>query len=155
MMIYSPCCNIYIQARSEWLVSHLSTISLREQVAFDNEARFVLDHNDYWIVIEQAHWNNSLRLSDTLSDSQAIKSLLFIRSAACTADKQYIVLGLTQSGLEPTIYHTGGEHTNRCDLHFTQPDRCITDAAYILQNIDLLTCLIIYTYQYLQKNNIR
>ena len=52
--------------------------------------------------------------SDTLSWFQANQSLLFLLNAVCLAKKQqntnFIVIGLTRLGLEPTIYHTSGEH---------------------------------------------
>jgi hypothetical protein len=44
--------------------------------------------------------------------------LLFLLNAGCLAEKQQIqilVFGLTQPGLEPTIYRTPGEHAN----HYT------------------------------------
>ena len=53
--------------------------------------------------------------SDTLSRFRAKHSLLFLRNAACLAEKQQIPIGLTRMGLEPTIYHTRGEHAN----HYT------------------------------------
>ena len=56
--------------------------------------------------------------SDTLSWLRADQSLLFLLNAACLAEKQQILIEvfcLTRSGLEPTIYHTGGEHAN----HYT------------------------------------
>ena len=54
----------------------------------------------------------------TLSRFRANKSLLSLLNAVCLAEKQQIpilVFGLTRSGLEPTIYHTHGEHAN----HYT------------------------------------
>ena len=67
-----------------------------------------------------AHWNNSPLVdksphSDTLYWFQANQTLLFLFNAACLAEKQHIpilVFGLAQAGLEPTIYHTRGEHAN-------------------------------------------
>jgi hypothetical protein len=57
--------------------------------------------------------------SDTLSWFRANKSLLFLLGAACLAEKQriqnFIVFGLTRSGLEHTIYRTRGEYAN----HYT------------------------------------
>jgi hypothetical protein len=56
--------------------------------------------------------------SDTLSSFRANQSLLFLLNAACLAEKQnsnITVFVLIRSGLEPTIYHTWGEHTN----HYT------------------------------------
>jgi hypothetical protein len=41
--------------------------------------------------------------------------LVFLLNVACLADTNFIVFGLTRSGLEPTIYHTRVEHTN----HYT------------------------------------
>jgi hypothetical protein len=39
--------------------------------------------------------------------------LLFLLSVACLAtNTNFIVFGLTWSGLEPTIYHTRGQHAN-------------------------------------------
>ena len=70
-----------------------------------------------------AHWNNSPRIdmsphSDTLAWFRANQSLFFLLNAECLEEKQQIpilVFGLTQSGREPTIYHTRGEHAN----HYT------------------------------------
>ena len=53
--------------------------------------------------------------SDTLFWFRASQSLLFLLNAVYLAEKQQIpilVFGLTQSGLEPTIYRTRGEHAN-------------------------------------------
>jgi hypothetical protein len=53
--------------------------------------------------------------SDTLFWFRANQSLLFLLNAVYLAEKQQIpilVFGLTQSGLEPTIYRTRGEHAN-------------------------------------------
>ena len=74
-----------------------------------------------WIFIVLAHWNNSTRVdmslhSDTVSWFRANRSLLFFLNAACLAERsnkyQFLVFGLTWLGLEPTIYHTWGEHAN-------------------------------------------
>jgi hypothetical protein len=48
-----------------------------------------------WIFIKLAHWNNSPRVemslhSDTLFWFRANQSLLFLRNAACLAEKQQI-----------------------------------------------------------------
>jgi hypothetical protein len=49
----------------------------------------------------------------------ACQSLLFHLNAVCLAEKQtntnFIVFSFTQAGLDPTIYHTHGEHVN----HYT------------------------------------
>jgi hypothetical protein len=53
--------------------------------------------------------------SDTLFWFRANQSLLFLLNAVYLAEKQQIpilVFGLTQSGLEPTIYRTRGEYAN-------------------------------------------
>ena len=76
-----------------------------------------------WILIVLAHWNNSLQIDvsfhlDTLSWPRVNKSLLFLLNAECLAKKEQLpilVIGFTQSGLEPTIYRTQGEHAN----HYT------------------------------------
>ena len=65
-----------------------------------------------FIVLDQ--WNNSPRIDmsphlNTLSWFRANQSLPFLLHAACC------VFGLTRSGLDPTIYHTRGEHAN----HYT------------------------------------
>jgi flavoprotein len=66
--------------------------------------------------------------SDTLSGFRANQSLLFLLNAVSLAEKQQIpiliVLDLTRSWLEPTIYHTQGEHANHCT----------TDAVIFLSN---------------------
>jgi hypothetical protein len=78
-----------------------------------------------YIYIVLADWNNnpwtdmSLHL-DTLSWFRANQSLLLLRNAVYVAEKQqitnFIVFGLTQSGVESTIYCTrADEHTN----HYT------------------------------------
>jgi hypothetical protein len=69
-----------------------------------------------WIFIVLAHWNNRPWVdisphSDTLSRFWANQSLLFLVIAACLAEKQkkntnFIVFGLTRSGVEPMIYRT-------------------------------------------------
>ena len=73
------------------------------------------------IYIVLAHCNNSPQLdkslhAGTLSRFRANQSLLLLLSAACLPEKQqipsFIVFGFTQTGLEPTIYHTQGEHIN-------------------------------------------
>ena len=56
--------------------------------------------------------------SDTLSWFQVNQYLLFRLNAACFVEKQQIpiaVFGLTQSGFEPTIYCSRGDHAN----HYT------------------------------------
>jgi hypothetical protein len=53
--------------------------------------------------------------SDTLFWFRANQSLLLLLNGVCLAEKQQIpilVFGLTKPGLEPTIYHTRGEHAN-------------------------------------------
>ena len=82
-----------------------------------------------------AHWNNSLWVdmslhSDTLIWFRANQSLLFLLTAACLEEKQatntnFIVLGLTWPGLEPTIYRTRGDHAN----HYA------TDAVAVISSI--------------------
>ena len=52
--------------------------------------------------------------SDMLSWFQANKSLLFLFNSAWLANTNFIVFGLTRSGLELTIYRTRGEHANHC-----------------------------------------
>ena len=82
-----------------------------------------------WIFIVIAHWNNSPRIdmsniSDILSWFRANQSLLFLLNAACleARNTNFIVFGLTWSGLEPTIYLTRGEHANH---YITDAVRCI------------------------------
>ena len=38
-------------------------------------------------------------------------------SGEATTNTNFIVFGLTRSGLEPTIYHTRGEHVNHYTTH--------------------------------------
>ena len=81
------------------------------------------------IFIVLAHWNNSLRAdmslhSDTLFWFRANQSLLFPLNVVCLAEKQQkpiLVFGLTRPWLEPTIYHTWGEHAN----HYATDVVCI------------------------------
>ena len=82
------------------------------------------------------HWNSSLWVdmsfhSDTLFRFRANQSLLLLLNAAFLVRKQHIyfvVFSLTRSGLEPTIYHARGEHTN----HY------ITDLVAHLNNIIII-----------------
>ena len=53
--------------------------------------------------------------SDTLFWFWANQSLLLLLNAGEATDTNFIVFGLTRPGLEPTIYHTRGEHAN----HYT------------------------------------
>ena len=80
--------------------------------------------NYFCQIYDHAVYNNifmDIKLSshlDTLYWFRANQSLLFLLNAECLEEKQQIpilVFGLTQSGLEPTIYHTQGEHAN----HYT------------------------------------
>jgi hypothetical protein len=62
--------------------------------------------------------------------SPHIISLLFLLNAACLAEKQQIPIlyvWFNKSGLEPTIYHTSGEHAN----HWT------TDAFNLFVNMHM------------------
>jgi hypothetical protein len=61
--------------------------------------------------------------SDTLFWFRANKSVFLLLNVAWLAEKQqipifFIVFGLTQPGLEPTIYRTREEHSN----HYTTDD---------------------------------
>ena len=75
------------------------------------------------ICIVLAHWNNSPRVdmfphSNTLSWLRANQSLLFFLNAVCKSEEHnanFIIFGLTRSGLEPTISRTWGEYAN----HYT------------------------------------
>ena len=78
-----------------------------------------------WILIVLAHRNNNSQIDmspylDTFFWFRTNQSLLFLLDVACLAEKQatftnFIVFGLNQSGLEPTIYHTWGKRGN----HYT------------------------------------
>ena len=61
--------------------------------------------------------------SDTLSWFRANQSLFFLISEEAT-NTNLKVFGLTLSELEPTIYHTRGEHAN----HYT------TDVVVVYEN---------------------
>jgi hypothetical protein len=53
--------------------------------------------------------------SDTLSWLRARQSWLFCLNVPCLAENTYVILYvLTWSVVEPTIYHTRGEHANHC-----------------------------------------
>ena len=73
--------------------------------------------------------------SDKLSWFRADQSLLFLLNAACLPEKQqisiciYIVFGMTQPGLEPTIYRTRGEHSNHYATDAVRIIRSYMDAA--------------------------
>jgi hypothetical protein len=87
-----------------------------------------------WICIVLAHWNNSPRLDmslhwDTLSWFRPNHYLFLLLNDAVLSGEatntNLIVFGLTQPGLEPTIYRIRGEHTN----HYR------TDAYFVLKNV--------------------
>ena len=78
-----------------------------------------------WIWIMLAHWNNSPRIDMSSvplghiilipnRSVLALSPLWWVLSGEAT-NTNFIVFGLTRSGLEPTIYRTRGEHTN----HYT------------------------------------
>jgi hypothetical protein len=76
--------------------------------------------------------------SDTLSWFWANQSWLFLLNAVCLAyKKQTPVLysGLTQTGLDPTIYHTQSEHAN---LFTTNVAKKIIDMPQITYSFDLI-----------------
>ena len=63
------------------------------------------------------HWHNIPRIdmlthSDKLSWFRANQSLLFLLTAACLINTNFIVFGLTLTEFEPSIYHTRGKHAN-------------------------------------------
>jgi hypothetical protein len=112
---------------STWLLFNANTAiflatSWREQLNFpwdDDEVRFLLDQQVGFCIVV-AHWNNSLQIdmllhSDTLSWFRAIQSAL---SPYCcvlcgeATNTNFIVFGLTRSGLEPMIYRTPDEYAN-------------------------------------------
>jgi hypothetical protein len=90
--------------------------------------------------------------SDILSWFWANQYLFFLFNAACLAEEQQIpnliVIGLTRSGLESTIYRTGDEHANH--MHYT------TDVVNILW----ITCICTWVlslfiiYLVLNKGNL-
>ena len=78
---------------------------------------------------------------DTLSWLRANQFLLFLRNAVCLVEKQqitnFIVFGLTRSGIEPTIYCTRGEHA----YHYT------TDMVlFFLDALNNFECIWIFMY---------
>ena len=114
-------------------IQQFPAISWWEQVNFqwdDDEISFVLDQQaefDFYSAssLSQQSADRRVALSDTLFWFRTNQSLLFLLNAACLAEKQqisinFIVFGLTQQGLEPTIYRTQGEYDN----HYA------TDAVY-------------------------
>jgi hypothetical protein len=77
-----------------------------------------------WIlrVLNIAHWNDSPWIDmspheNTLAWFRANQYLFFLLNDVCgeATNTNFIVFGLTRSGLVPTIYHTRGEHAN----HYT------------------------------------
>ena len=50
--------------------------------------------------------------SDTLYQLRANQFLLFILNAVCLAQIPILVFGFTRPGIEPTHYHTIGNHAN-------------------------------------------
>ena len=99
-----------------------------------------------WIFIVLVHWNNSVAPLGhiILIPSQPIFALFpwcCVLSGEGT-HTNFIVFGLTGSGMEPTIYHTRGEHAN----HYT------TDAVSTFHKLVLHKCLTrIYEIQYQNK----
>ena len=82
--------------------------------------------------------------SDTLSWFWANQSWLFLLNAVCLAyKKQTPVLysGLTQTGLDPTIYHTQSEHAN---LFTTNVAKKIIDMPQITYSFDLIIKYMCY-----------
>ena len=70
-----------------------------------------------WIFIKLGHGNNSpqIDMSPPLGNIILIPSqpvFLFLLNVACLAEKQRIPISKSIIWLEPTIYHTRGEHTN-------------------------------------------
>jgi hypothetical protein len=85
---------------------------------------FILEQHTKLDFIVLAHWNNSWWVDmslhlDTLFWLWANQLLLLLLNSACfngeAANTCCIVFGLTDCGLQSTIYHTQGEHTD----HFT------------------------------------
>ena len=94
-------------------------------------------------LVELAHRNNSLQVQmslqlDTLSWFRANQSLLLLLNAACLEEKLQIqkkVFDLTPPGLEPTIYHTRGEHVN----DYTTDERLVNISGLFLSEYILST----------------
>jgi hypothetical protein len=59
-----------------------------------------------------------------------LKNLVGVLTSCCVLSGQatntnFIVFGLTRSGLEPTIYHTRGEHANQILSNAHMPKSCL------------------------------
>jgi hypothetical protein len=121
----SDCVVVTTIGVNEWLLFNANSaivlaISWREQVNFqwdDDEVRFVLDqHAELYVYSASSLRQQSAdRHVAPLSWFRANQSMLFLLNAACLTEKtntKFIVFGLTRPGLEPTTYHTRGEHAN-------------------------------------------
>jgi hypothetical protein len=110
---------------SEWVIvvyrklCKFSAISMREQVNVqwdDDEVRFELDQHAYLDLYSASELKQQStdRNVDSLGHILLIpsSSLLFLLNAT---NINFIVVGLTRSGLEPKTYRTQGEHIN----HYT------------------------------------
>ena len=110
----------------------------------DNDIHFVLHQHTSLDLFVPIHRNNSPRLdltlhSDTLSwirpSSLCPCCCVFSGEATHT---NFIVFGLTQSGLEPTIYDTWDKHANYRVLH----NRCATKGE--IRNLSIFTHTLKY-----------
>jgi hypothetical protein len=94
-------------------LSIFSAVSWLEQVDFqwddDDEVRFVLDQR-----AKLDFYNASSVKQHPSFEPTILYSLSLMLSGEAT-NTNFIVFGLTRSGLEPTIYCTRGEHAN----HYT------------------------------------
>ena len=98
-----------------------------------------------WICIMLAHWNNSV---STIRHIFLIPSQSpFALTPYCcmlieeTSNINFIGLGFTRSGLEPTIYWHPGEHTNQYTI-FTISMNFLGVLHNILNNMQLFSLLI-------------
>jgi hypothetical protein len=126
---------------SEWVIvvlrqlSNCSAILWWEQVNFqwdnDDEVRFILDQHAELDLYSAS----SLKQQFACRHVAPLGHIILIQSQPVFAltpecrvlsgeatNTNFIVFGLTRPGIEPTIYHTRGDHSN----HYTPPMRRTT-----------------------------
>ena len=99
---------------------------MSEWLSFNaNSAIFQLYHGQNKLIFNEMmsalYWNNSPRVDMSLHIILIPSQPIFALSSYCcvlsgeATNTNFIVFGLTRSGLEPMIYRTRGEHAN----HYT------------------------------------
>jgi hypothetical protein len=109
----SHCCLTTTQQFSSYIMARTSLFSMRWW--WDPTCTRLS-----WIIIVLPHWNNSLRvdMSPGWTHYPDSEQPVFVLSIWCcvfrgeATNTNFIVFGLIRLGLEPTIYHTRGEHAS-------------------------------------------